>query len=198
MINDIGVAMKSFFLVFLLYTFSLFAQGVEFDVNHNAKNSVVFDSDAPFGKVEGTTDKIDGYLYWNGSSVTDNSSFYFQVDLDALDTGIGLRNRHMRENYLQTDKFRYASLKGKITKAVSVSPGVFKVDAEGEMFIHGVTQTIKISGTLSKTSETTYNLKSDYSVKLSSYNIEIPSLMMVKLSELIELHLDFNLLKAIK
>jgi len=196
-IND-GDVMKTLILVFLFSCFPLFAQGVEFDVNHSAKNSVIFDSEAPFGTVEGTTDKIDGYLYWNGASVTDNSSFYFQVDLDALDTGIGLRNRHMRENYLQTDKFRYASLKGKIVKATQLSSGVFKVDVQAEMFIHGVTQNISLSGTLSKTGEKTYNIKSDYSVKLSSYNIEIPNFMMMKLNEVVQLHLNFNLQQVIK
>ncbi|MBK9304990.1 MAG: YceI family protein [bacterium] len=34
------------------------------------------------------------------------------VDLAALDTGIGLRNRHMRENHLETDRFPQAVFRG--------------------------------------------------------------------------------------
>lgn len=190
--------MKTVVIVYMLLAVTFITQGTELHVKQGAKNQVVFVSDAPFGKFEGTTNNIDGYLYWENNILTANSSLYFEVDLNTLDTGIGLRNRHMRENYLQTDKYRFASFKGKITNVTAVSQGSFKVDVDGAMTIHGVTQSIKITGTLAKTDESSYNLKSDFTVKLSSYNIEIPSIMMVKLSEVIELHLNFNLQEVIK
>jgi len=190
--------MKKILFVCFLITMELAAQGTELQVKQGAKNHVEFISDAPFGKFEGVTDNLDGYMYWEGNNFTANSSLYFEVDLNTLDTGIGLRNRHMRENYLHTDKYQYAFFKGKITNVTGAAQGAFNVDAEGSMFIHGVTKNIKISGVLAKTGDNDYNLKTKFNIKLSSYNIEIPSIMFVKISEVIELHLNFILMAANK
>jgi len=190
--------MRTILFVCLLISVEFFSQGTELHVKQGSKNHVEFISDAPFGKFSGVTENIDGYMYWEGNNYTTNSSLYFEVDLKTLDTGIGLRNRHMRDNYLQTDKFPDASFKGKITNVTPAAQGPFKVDADGEMFIHGVTKYIKISGVLTKSGNSDYNLKTNFSIKLSSYNIDIPSIMMVKLSEVIELQLNFNLFSVNK
>jgi len=190
--------MRKILFVCLLISVEFFSQGTELHVKQGSKNHVEFISDAPFGKFSGVTENIDGYMYWEGNNYTTNSSLYFEVDLKTLDTGIGLRNRHMRDNYLQTDKFPDASFKGKITNVTPAAQGPFKIDAEGEMFIHGVTKYIKISGVLTKSGNSDYNLKTNFSIKLSSYNIDIPSIMMVKLSEVIELQLNFNLFSVNK
>ncbi|NCQ17955.1 MAG: YceI family protein [Ignavibacteria bacterium] len=190
--------MRKILFVCLLISVEFFSQGTELHVKQGSKNHVEFISDAPFGKFSGVTENIDGYMYWEGNNYTTNSSLYFEVDLKTLDTGIGLRNRHMRDNYLQTDKFPDASFKGKITNVTPAAQGPFKVDADGEMFIHGVTKYIKISGVLTKSGNSDYNLKTNFSIKLSSYNIDIPSIMMVKLSEVIELQLNFNLFSVNK
>jgi len=190
--------MRKILFVCLLISVEFFSQGTELHVKQGSKNHVEFISDAPFGKFSGVTENIDGYMYWEGNNYTTNSSLYFEVDLKTLDTGIGLRNRHMRDNYLQTDKFPDASFKGKITNVTPAAQGSFKVDADGEMFIHGVTKYIKISGVLTKSGNSDYNLKTNFSIKLSSYNIDIPSIMMVKLSEVIELQLNFNLFSVNK
>ena len=190
--------MRNLLFLCLLISVELFSQGTELHVKQGSKNHVEFISDAPFGKFSGVTDNIDGYMYWDGNNYTTNSSFYFEVDLKTLDTGIGLRNRHMRENYLQTDKFPDASFKGKITNVTPAAQGSFNVDAEGEMFIHGITKYIKISGVLTKSNNSDYSIKTNFNIKLSSYNIEIPSIMMVKLSEVVELQLNFNLLAVNK
>jgi len=190
--------MKNILFLCFLISAELFSQGTELHVKQGSMNHVEFISDAPFGKFSGVTDNIDGYLYWEGNNYIANSSLYFEVDLKTLDTGIGLRNRHMRENYLQTDKFPNASFKGKITNVTPAAQGAINVDAEGEMFIHGVTKNIKISGLLTKSGNSDYNIKTNFTIKLSSYNIDIPSIMMVKLSEVIELKLNFNLLAVNK
>ena len=190
--------MKNIFFLCFLISVELFSQGTELHVKQGSKNHVEFISDAPFGKFSGVTDNIDGYLYWEGNNYTTNSSLYFEVDLKTLDTGIGLRNRHMRENYLHTDKFPDASFKGKITNVTPAAQGSYNVDAEGEMFIHGVTKNIKISGLLTKSGNSDYSIKTNFNIKLSSYKIDIPSIMMVKLSEVIELQLNFNLLAVNK
>ena len=180
--------MKLILSVILLFSAVLFAE--EYHVNTSAENEVKFISDAPIGDFEGVTDDIDGYLYYEDGDLTKNSKLYFEVELNTLDTGIGLRNRHMRDNYLHTDKYPLTYFKGKIVKAEKTSENEYKVTAYGDIFIHGVKNPMKVDGTMTKNGDQ-YNIKTQFIVKLSDFNIEIPSIMFYKIDENMDLQLNF-------
>jgi polyisoprenoid-binding protein YceI len=168
----------------------------EYQVDKSNKNLVKFISDAPIEDVEGITDKIDGYLTWDGQDSTQQSELYFEVDLNSLDTGIGLRNRHMRENYLETDKFPYTHYKGKIASSKKLDDSTYAVVTEGSMFIHGIEKPLSVQGTLVKKSDDQFRIKTNFQVKLSDFEIKIPSIMFYKINEIMELVLDFCVRKA--
>ncbi|MFH1197484.1 MAG: YceI family protein [bacterium] len=172
----------------LLIHTSIFA--TEFNVDKSKKNMVKFISDAPVEDFEGVTDIIDGYMYWEGDDMMNKSILYFEVDLTTLDTGIGLRNRHMRDNYLETDKFKYSSYEGKFKSIRKISDSEFEVEVDGTMNIHGITKTLPVKGKMIKT-DNGYRILSQFDVKLTDYQIEVPKLMFVKISEVMELHVDF-------
>ncbi|MGE5401483.1 MAG: YceI family protein, partial [Ignavibacteriales bacterium] len=80
---------------------------------------------------------------------------------------------------------------GKLVKADKSSDGKLNVTAEGNMFIHGVTKPITIKGTLIPSDGGGYRVQSNFEVKLTDYNIPIPQLMFLKISEVMKLNLDF-------
>ncbi|MCU7495389.1 MAG: YceI family protein [Ignavibacteria bacterium] len=179
----------AFIFCLALLSASLFA--TEHDVDKSQKNLVKFTSDAKIETFDGTTDKIDGYMTWNGDDILSQNQLYFEVDLRTLDTGIGLRNRHMREDYLETDKYPMTTFKGKLTKAEKSTGGILNVIAEGNLSIHGVTKPVSIKGTLTPSSAGGFRVQSSFEVKLTDYNIPIPQLMFLKISEVMKLNLDF-------
>ena len=162
----------------------------EYQVNKDKNNVVKFISDAPIENFEGVTDKIDGYIYWEDSVLTKNSEFYFEVDLNSLDTGIGLRNRHMRDNYLETDQFPLTHYKGKIISSTVLNDTTISADAEGVIFIHGVEQPLSVKTNLFKQTNG-YRIQTRFNVKLSDFKIEIPSIMFYKINENMDLRCDF-------
>ena len=172
--------------------FVLLAQGAEWQVEKSDKNMVKFISDAPIEEFEGVTSSIDGYLYWEGDNLLNKSELYFEVDLNTVDTGIGLRNRHMRENYLETEKFPETHFKGTIIKADKLEDGAYRVLVQGKMFIHGVERMKSIRGTLS-IDNSTMHITSDFDIKLSDYKIPVPSIMFYKINEVMALKLSFRL-----
>ena len=176
------------FLVIILFHSALLA--VEYHVLPSEKNLVKFISDAPIEDFEGITHAIDGYIYWEDDDMLKNSEVYFEVDLNSIDTGIGLRNRHMRENYLETDHFPITYFKGKIIKAVQTNENEFEVLVQGKMFIHGVERLKSIKGTMQAVGDT-YRIQSAFDVKLSDYKIAIPSIMFYKIDETMKLVVDF-------
>ncbi len=178
-------------LVLLLLAHPLTAQKVEYHVDKSADNEVKFISDAPIDDFEGVTDKIDGYLIAGQDTWTENSELYFEVDLRTIDTGIGLRNRHMREDYLHTDKYPYAKFTGRIVSASSGSSR-YDVTVRGSMDIHGVKKPMDISGTVSRM-ERGIRISTEFQVKLTDHDIEIPKFMFFKIDENMQLVLDFHL-----
>ncbi|MBN1479062.1 YceI family protein [candidate division KSB1 bacterium] len=181
--------MKSFFIFVLLFV--AIGTSAEFHVDKDQDNRVQFFSDAPVEKIVGTTSEIDGYVVWEGDDYTANSEFYFEVDLTSIDTGIGLRNRHMRDNYLETDKYPFASYKGKIVKATDNRDDTFTFTALGTFVLHGVERKVEIDGKISKT-ENGYKAESQFEIKLEDYNIERPQFMLLKIGEVIQLDIRFH------
>jgi len=164
----------------------------EWQVKASDQNMVKFISDAPVEDFEGVTSEIDGYLFWEGEDMLNKSDLYFEVNLNSLDTGIGLRNRHMRENYLETDQYPTTHFKGSLVKLEETSAGTYKVLAQGKMFIHGKERLKSIEAEIEKKGQFLH-IKSACDVKLTDYGITVPSIMFYKINETMELKLDFIL-----
>lgn len=171
------------------------AASQEYHVDRDADNRVRFISQAPIEEVVGVTDRIDGYLLLNGprleeGSATEGTQLYLEVDLASLDTGLGLRNRHMRNNYLEVREFPYAIFEAVIERVESASDAGFRVTAQGVVEIHGVRREMRIPCDLSTRGEG-YRVRCAFNVLLSDFDIEIPRIMFLKLADEIRIELDF-------
>lgn len=184
--------MRIYFLAFILCSVLVFAQ--EYHVDKSKENLVKFISDAPLEDFEGVTDNIDGYMYLKSVDDLSDNQVYFEVDLTTLDTGIDLRNRHMRDNYLETDKYRFTFFEGKIDDIDNINDKEFNVTVSGKLFIHGVSNDIKVDGKLNKENGGFF-IESEFSVALSDYKVDIPQFMFMKINEEMKLQLKFYLEK---
>ena len=63
---------------------------------------------------------------------------------------------------------------------------------EGSLTIHGKTNKIKVEGTL-KQEKKTVNISAEFTVKLEDYDIEIPTIVMYKIAEEIEVKVNIEL-----
>lgn len=170
----------------------------EYDVDRQATNQVRFVSQTTIQDFDGTTDHIDGYVLLGktplGPASADSSELYFEVDLASLDTGIGLRNRHMRDDYLEVDKYPFATYKGRIVQVDSTAAG-FSIAAAGTFSIHGVDKTMSISCAVTVAGDG-YRSMCSFPVLLSDFKIDIPKVMFLKLNDQIQLNLDFTVAPA--
>lgn len=183
--------------IFALYAATV-AGATEYNVDRSRDNLVRFISDAPLEDFDGVTDKIDGYVLWDGpgfppdSNALKSSELYFEVELNGLDTGIGLRNRHMRENYLETDKFPYTHFTARLTDSDRVSDSSFAVTADGSFYIHGHSRPLVLTVDIFP-DDTSIRVSCRFEVNLKDYDIDVPSLMFLKIDEIIKVELDFYL-----
>jgi polyisoprenoid-binding protein YceI len=142
------------------------------------KGNVEFLSKAPLNEFTGKSSDL------NGLVDLDKNMLDFYIDLNTLKTGIGLRDRHMRENYLETKKYPYAEFTGKIDSSINLQAGQSKsVIAKGKFKIHGVEKEIEVPGKLTAISEKELQLEAEFTVLLSDYKIDIPSVVFYELAD---------------
>lgn len=158
---------------------------------------VRFTSRAAIDEFEGTTERVDGLVLLNTDEVTDRTvgtktELYFEVDLASLDTGIGMRDRQMRDNYLEVEEYPYAAFGGVIEQVSSLPGAMFRVTTRGVLGIHGVERERVLTCDLAPVDEG-YHVDCSFTVLLSDHDIEIPRIMFLKLNNQIRLELSFIL-----
>jgi len=172
----------------------------EFHVDADAPRRVVFVSSTTLDEFEGVTSRIDGFVLLDGGGVRASSDLggsrlYFEVDLASLDTGISLRNRHMRENYLETDEHPYATFDAAVDRIEASDGGRFRVTATGDFSAHGVARRRTLTCEVAPEGGS-YRVECVFPVLLQDHGISIPRLMFMKLAPEVRLELQFRIRPA--
>lgn len=194
-------------LISLLLTLqNAYSKPLDFVVN-DERNNVSFTSDAPIELIVGRTPKIIGMITIDDSLDLNKIApkVSFEVDLATIDTGIPLRNEHMRDNFLETKKFPKATFK--VKQITAESPGkltdgkLLKLIAKGDFTIHGVTviKAIPIKVTYFKEGDLTHNrfehgdvirIQTTFEVPLGDHKIKKPEALLQKLTDTVIITID--------
>ncbi|SDF57630.1 YceI-like domain-containing protein [Dyadobacter soli] len=104
-----------------------------------------------------------------------------------------LMQEHYNENYMETAKYPAASFTGKINEHIDYGKdGTFTVSAEGVLDIHGVKQKRVLRGQL-VIDHGQCTLTSEFDVRLTDHNIQVPTLVIAKIAESISVKNKFVL-----
>jgi polyisoprenoid-binding protein YceI len=185
-----------YILILFCSLMPLAAGGAEYHVDKSEDNLVQFVSEVPLGEFDVKTSDIDGYVYWDGLSVPPiesqlkSSELYFEVQLNSLDAGNSMYNRHMKEDYLETKEYPYASYKGRITEIVPETDSSFTVRTKGDFTIHGKSKTLELTGEVFQIGDT-MDVTCKFDVRMSDYDIKVPKLMFIKADNDIDVNLNF-------
>lgn len=176
----------------------------------DVRNVVQFVSDAPLEKIVGRTSHIEGWIDLNLTDLLKTVRGRFEVDLTTIDTGIKLRNQHMRENHLETNLHPRASFE--LMRFVAADMDTLKpnatvtVLAEGIFTIHGVGKTYQIPltlyyDTLSEAAKSRLDgvegsllvVNGDWSVALADHEINRPQFLFLRLAAVQKVTVSFAL-----
>jgi YceI-like domain len=126
------------------------------------------------GSFEARTEAIQGTVTLGASAVVFGGDL--SVDLDTLDTGIGLRNEHLRRRYLEVERgpgFDHAILSG-----ISLGEGdprglQGKAHFTGTLLVHGTKRPVAGQATVHREGST-IRVVASFPVTVSEFGIEKP------------------------
>lgn len=185
-----------YFVIFVGLFLPLAAISGELHVDKSKDNQVMFVFDTPLADFEVKTEKIDGYIYWEGETLLPNESnlksseLYLEVQLNSLDAGNSMYNLHLKEDYLETKKYPYASYKAKVIEINQKNDSTYEARLSGDFTIHGTSKKIEITGLIQQI-ENAFRIKSEFVIKISDHKIKIPKLMFIEADNDIKVLLDF-------
>jgi polyisoprenoid-binding protein YceI len=168
-------------LLFLLLISALPAVAQEYGTQ---AGKVQFLSKAPLNEFTGESKTLKGLIDFEKNLVD------FFIDLNTLNTGITLRDKHMRENYLETKKFPFAEFTGKFETLPILKSTFQKVQVKGSFKLHGVTKEVRISGEIRQLSTGELELRAEWIVSLEDYKIEVPKLVFYELATEQQINID--------
>jgi polyisoprenoid-binding protein YceI len=188
------------------FSAALAGEPAKFYVNDELKRDIVtFTSKAPLETVVGKTGEIAGFIEVDTGDITGTAKAAFEVDLASLKTGIGMRDGHMRDQYLEVEKYPKAVFVLKQVKNAGSNAFQNNSPVEltllGDFTVHGVTKEIEIPATaiyMKESEDTRVRLPGDllhvtatFDVYLSDHNIKRPQFVILKLDDRQRIDLDF-------
>ena len=154
------------------------------------------ESQSDFEDFIGTTNQVTGKLTYDPKTKTGTANV--SVKVGAIDTGIPLRNDHMKSaGWLDAEKFPEATFSVTDTKAL----GSDRYKVSGKLTLKGVTKSIAGEATIKYFPESAttkgarfkgdvLQVKGTVKIKLSDYNVVIPAGAKGKVGETVTLKLS--------
>jgi polyisoprenoid-binding protein YceI len=148
-------------------------------------NVAHFSASGPGGlKIEGSTPDV--LVADDGANIT------VTVPLANLDTGIKLRNGHMRDKYLEVGKYPNAVLVvGRAAITVPAPGAAHTADVAGTMTIHGTTRPVTVHYSASR-SGNAIQVTGNLDLNINDYKIVVPSYLGVTVKPDIKVDVKFS------
>lgn len=109
-----------------------------------------------------------------------------------------LMQSHFNENYLESTVYPYAIFKGTIDKNIDLNASAtIPLTANGIMNLHGVNKNVSVEGqiVIDATNKVVI-LDTTFKLKLEDFSIKVPTVVMYKIAESVEINAQFTMTPA--
>lgn len=174
----------SFLLILIIFSISITNVLGQVYLTRNGK--ITFFSQAPLENIEAINNDVTSILD------TKKGEFAFVVLIKSFRFKKALMQEHFNENYMESKTFPKAIFKGNITDLSKIDfakDGSYPVTVTGDLTIHGVTKKIEVPGTISIVQGKIAGA-SKFPVTVKDYNIKIPSIVVNKIAETVEVSVN--------
>lgn len=143
-------------------------------------------------KIRGTNAKPEGKVTFKEKGMEGT----ILLNLENFETGMSLRDRHMKEKYLETGKedFKNAQLtlsKVELPKDYWKNPSQFKTSFVGKLLLHGVEKEISGEMEIGSASKESIQGQARFSIVLTDFGIAIPSFSGITVAEKVDIEVNY-------
>ncbi len=169
-----------FILIFFLSSLTGYPQRYQL-----ASSQVSFYSSAPLEDIEAKTTEA--------KSIFDVSTgeIAFIIPIKSFTFEKALMQEHFNENYLESDKYPNATFTGTLQGFDANQSGAQIITAQGQMTIHGITQSLEVEGTIQPKNEG-WEMHATFPVKVADYKIKIPKVVFYNIAEVVDVTVHFT------
>ncbi len=150
-----------------------------------SESKVSFVATGPAGlAIEGTTTEL--------TATEQNGNLVISVPLGNLTTGIGLRDKHMKEKYLEVPKFPNAVLTvARSALKIPAAGGQVESDVPGTLQLHGQTKPVTVHYQ-SKGEGAGLPTRGKFRVNMNDFGIQVPTYLGVTVKPDVDVNATFR------
>ena len=141
----------------------------------------MYSGNHPLHAWTGISTEASGSITYNENSET--GSVRIEVPLSSFDSKLSSRDSNM---LYYTEALDYPTV---VFQSSKVTVGRTSAGIEGKLTFHGVTRPLKVTASFDKKNKI---VKGDFSIRLSDFEVERPSLLFVKIDDDIAINFKFE------
>ena len=175
----------------LLTAVTLHAQSRTYAISKGGNNVAQFHAEDTYDSFDGKTSDVNGTIVADAANPV-ASSVQININVDSLDTGVGLRNKEMRERYLETTKFGTATFKSiSVAGPTSIAPNApADINVTGDLTLHGITKRMTIPVRVVLIPDGRIHATTDFKIHMPDFGIAVPHNVLVTVNDEVPVHLD--------
>ncbi|MDQ6801446.1 MAG: YceI family protein [Acidobacteriota bacterium] len=168
-----------------------FADSRTYEIRPDAKNLAEFHAEDSYDAFDGRTHKVTGGVAADPANPS-AASVEVNIDMASLDTGNSLRNREMRELYLDTGKHPTAKFKSvSVDAPASIAPNSpADIKVTGDFTLHGVTKRMTIPVRVVLIPGGRIHATSSFKIHMPDFGIDVPQNILVTVNNDVPVRLD--------
>jgi polyisoprenoid-binding protein YceI len=178
-------------LIALTAATTLRADSRTYTIMKGGNNVAEFHAEDTYDSFDGKTSDVTGTIVAD-PAIPAASSVQVSINVDSLDTGVALRNKEMRERFLETNKFGTATFKSiSVTGPPSIPPNQpADISVAGEMTLHGVTKRMTIPVRVILIPDGHIHATSSFKIHMPDFGISVPHSILVTVNDEVPVRLD--------
>ena len=179
---------KILIIAFLMMTMALSQVNAQKFITKNG--FISFHSETPIETIQAENNQV------NAAMDIQTGDIVFKVLMKSFEFPKALMQEHFNENYVESDKYPNALLKGKIINIKDIdfnTPGTYDAIIDGDLTIHGVTNHINEKGTFQVLSPDQVQGESKFTI--ADYKIKIPKAVTENIAETVNVTVKIDMKK---
>jgi polyisoprenoid-binding protein YceI len=178
-------------IALLAVTTTLHAESRTYTIAKGGNNVAEFHAEDTYDAFDGKTSDVNGTIVADSANPS-AASVLVNINVDSLDTGVGMRNKEMRERYLETKKFGTATFKSiSVTGPASIAANQpADINVTGDLTLHGVTKRMMIPVRVVLIPDGRIHATTSFKIHMPDFGISVPHNVLVTVNDEVPVRLD--------